>query len=85
MPVPESIFYATSGIATIQHLAVEILQDMADLELEQVPFQGGSPSVAAVVSGEVPFGVVSLNAAVAQGRRTKKPDHLGRHLGRTGG
>jgi tripartite-type tricarboxylate transporter receptor subunit TctC len=63
---PGEFFYATPGIATIQHLAVEILQDMADLDLEQVPFQGGSPSVAAVVSGEVPFGIVSLNAAVAQ-------------------
>ena len=63
---PGEYFYATPGVATVQHLAVEILMDQAGLDMEDVAFQGGAPSVTAVVSGEVPFGIVSLNAAAEQ-------------------
>lgn len=63
---PGEYFYASPGVATIQHLAVEQLKIEADLDMEAVQFQGGAPSVTAVVSGEVPIGIVSLSAAVAQ-------------------
>ncbi|MFN4099487.1 MAG: Bug family tripartite tricarboxylate transporter substrate binding protein [Pararhodobacter sp.] len=63
---PGEYFYASPGVATIQHLAVEQLAMDAGLEMDVVHFQGGTPSVTAVVSGEVPLGIVSLNAAVAQ-------------------
>lgn len=63
---PGEYFYASPGVATLQHLAVEQLAAEAGLDLDVVHFQGGTPSVTAVVSGETPFGVVSLNAAVAQ-------------------
>ncbi len=63
---PGEYFYASPGVATLQHLAVEQLKIDAELDMEAIHFQGGSPSVTAVVSGEVPIGVVSLNAATAQ-------------------
>ena len=63
---PGELFYATSGVGSVQHLAGEMLEDMAGIEMEDAPFQGGAPSVAAVVSGEVPLAIVSLGAAVAQ-------------------
>jgi tripartite-type tricarboxylate transporter receptor subunit TctC len=63
---PGELFYATSGVATVQHLAGEILSEMAGIDLEDAPFQGGAPSVTAVVSGEVPLAIVSLGAAVQQ-------------------
>ncbi|MGV6875982.1 Bug family tripartite tricarboxylate transporter substrate binding protein [Pseudochelatococcus sp. B33] len=65
---PGKYFYASPGIATLQYLAGEMLKDAAKLDIEAVHFQGGSPSVTAVVSGEVPFGIVSLSAAVAQAK-----------------
>lgn len=65
---PGKYFYASPGIATLQYLAGEMLKDAADLDIDAVHFQGGSPSVTAVVSGEVPFGVVSLSAAAAQAK-----------------
>ena len=65
---PGKYFYASPGVATIQHLAVEMLKTSADLDIEAAQFQGGAPSVAAVISGEVAFGVVSLNAAIAQAK-----------------
>ncbi|MFC0218890.1 tripartite-type tricarboxylate transporter receptor subunit TctC [Pseudochelatococcus lubricantis] len=63
---PGEYFYASPGTATLQYLAGEMLKDAAGIEMEAVHFQGGAPSVAAVVSGEVPFGIVSLSAAAAQ-------------------
>jgi len=63
---PGEFFYASPGVATLQHLAAEQLKMDADLDMDVVHFQGGSPSVTAVVSGEVPLGIVSLSAAVAQ-------------------
>lgn len=63
---PGEYFYAAPGVATLQHLAVEQLAKEAGLEIDAVQFQGGSPSMTAVVSGEVPFAIVSLNAAKAQ-------------------
>lgn len=63
---PGEHFYAAPGVGTLQHLAVEQIKGALDLDLEAVQFQGGSPLLAAVLSGEVPFGVLSLNAAKAQ-------------------
>ncbi len=63
---PGEFFYAAPGVGTVQHLAVELMKAQAGLDIEPVQFQGGSPSVAAVVSGEVPFAIVSLNAAASQ-------------------
>jgi len=68
---PGEYFYATPGVATVQHLGVEMLAAAAGIELEDAPFQGGAPSVAAVVSGEVPLAITSLNAAVAQAQGGK--------------
>ena len=44
----------------------EQLKAQAGLDMEAVHFQGGAPSISAVVSGEVPFVISSLNAAAAQ-------------------
>lgn len=63
---PGDYFYASPGVATLQHLAVEALADAAGLDIDAVQFQGGSPSMQALLSGEVSFAVVSLNAARSQ-------------------
>lgn len=63
---PGEYFYAAPGVATLQHMAMEQLKEAAGLEIDAVQFQGGSPSVAAVVSGEVSVGITSLSAAMQQ-------------------
>ncbi|MFD2236571.1 Bug family tripartite tricarboxylate transporter substrate binding protein [Aureimonas populi] len=63
---PGEYFYAAPGVATLHYLAGEMLKEAAGLEMDAVQFQGGSPSVAAVVAGEVPFGIVSISAALSQ-------------------
>jgi tripartite-type tricarboxylate transporter receptor subunit TctC len=63
---PGELFYATSGINTLVHMLGEMISGMAGIEMEAVGYQGGAPSVAAVVSGEVDLGILSLSAAQAQ-------------------
>ncbi|WP_345246736.1 tripartite tricarboxylate transporter substrate binding protein [Pigmentiphaga soli] len=58
---PDSLNYASAGIGTSQHLAGELLR-MSGLEWAHIPYNGAGPSVAAVLSNEVPFGFSSLPA-----------------------
>jgi len=63
---PGEFFYASSGVGTLQHLAGEQLNNQAGLDMEAVHFQGGSPSITALMAGEVEFAITSLNAASSQ-------------------
>ena len=49
---PGSINYASSGVGGPAHLAAELLMKRTGIKMTHVPYKGGSPSVAAVISGE---------------------------------
>ena len=70
---PGKIVYASSGTGTAQHLSVELLKSLAQIDMVHVPYKGASPAVVAVLSGEVAFSCPSLPSAgianhVAAGR-----------------
>ena len=70
---PGKIVYASSGTGTAQHLSVELLKSLAQIDMVHIPYKGASPAVVAVLSGEVPFSCPSLPSAgianhVAAGR-----------------
>ena len=48
---PGKIDYATSGIGTSNHLATELLQSVAGIELNHVPYKGSSQIVPDLLSG----------------------------------
>ena len=58
--------YATSGIGTVHHLAMEQLQARANIKMTHVPYRGASAMLPDLISGQVPIGV--LSAAAAQGQ-----------------
>jgi tripartite-type tricarboxylate transporter receptor subunit TctC len=45
--------YSTAGVGNGQHLAGELFNQKAGIEMLHVPYKGGGPAVAAVISGEV--------------------------------
>lgn len=45
--------YSTAGVGNGQHLAGELFNQKAGVEMLHVPYKGGGPAVAAVISGEV--------------------------------
>ncbi|MES2960651.1 MAG: tripartite tricarboxylate transporter substrate binding protein [Pseudomonadota bacterium] len=50
---PGHITYATSGVASITHAAMEDFADRASIQLRHVPFKGGPESLHALLGGEV--------------------------------
>jgi tripartite-type tricarboxylate transporter receptor subunit TctC len=46
------LFYASFGNGTQSHLGVEMLKQVAQFELNQVPYRGGAQAGVAVVSGD---------------------------------
>ena len=52
----ERINYASSGVGTASHLAMELFKSMARIDLLHVPFKGSSPAVIALIGGQVQTG-----------------------------
>jgi tripartite-type tricarboxylate transporter receptor subunit TctC len=50
---PGKVNYATSGIGTSNHLAAELLQSVAGIQLTNVPYKGSSQIVPDLLSGTV--------------------------------
>ena len=48
-----SLFYATPGIGTLQHLATEDFSKARGIHMTNVPYKGGGPATQAVIAGEV--------------------------------
>jgi tripartite-type tricarboxylate transporter receptor subunit TctC len=57
---PGMLQYASPGIGSSGHLAMEVLQDMAGIRLQAVQYRGAAPSVQDLVAGRVLLGVDGL-------------------------
>jgi tripartite-type tricarboxylate transporter receptor subunit TctC len=60
---PGFLAYASSGAATIGHLATEIMLGATGTKMLHVPYKGAGPSLTALISGETDVLVVALPAA----------------------
>jgi tripartite-type tricarboxylate transporter receptor subunit TctC len=60
---PGAVAYASPGIGTINHLAIEGMAIEAGIKLLHVPYRGGTPAATAVAAGDVPIGAVTQSAA----------------------
>jgi tripartite-type tricarboxylate transporter receptor subunit TctC len=54
---PSKLKYATSGVGTSSHLSSELLNQVAGIKTEHVPFKGGAKCYAAIVGGHVDFSI----------------------------
>jgi tripartite-type tricarboxylate transporter receptor subunit TctC len=52
---PGELNYGSSGIGGADHLAGELLAEVAGINITHVPYKGGGPATVAVVGGEVQF------------------------------
>ena len=59
---PGKLGYATSGIGTSNHLAAELLQSVAGIELLNIPYKGSSQIVPDLLSGTV---IMSMESSLA--------------------
>jgi tripartite-type tricarboxylate transporter receptor subunit TctC len=63
---PGSINYSSSGNFGPIHLSVEMLAHQAGIRLTQVPFNGGGPSMVALLGGQVEMTTAAPAVALAQ-------------------
>lgn len=61
---PGQLAYASNGNGTGQHLTGEWLKLMTGIDLLHVPYQGGGPSVIAVMGGHTPILISTVPALV---------------------
>ena len=62
---PKKYSIATPGIGTVPHLSAHLLAYDAKIELTNIPYAGGGPSIAAVVGNQVPFGCQAIPPVTA--------------------
>lgn len=52
---PGGLDFASSGTGSVQHMALELLKQMAGISLNHVPYRGGGPALNDVVAGHVSY------------------------------
>jgi len=65
---PGKYSFATSGVGTVQHLGFEMFKGEIGAFVVHVPYRGAAQIVPDVMSGQVPIGVVSVTAGLAQAK-----------------
>ncbi|WP_395317838.1 Bug family tripartite tricarboxylate transporter substrate binding protein [Variovorax sp. UC74_104] len=60
---PGKVSYASAGTGSPQHLAMELLEREARLEMVHVPYRSAAPAVADVAGGQVPVMMCDLAAS----------------------
>lgn len=60
---PGKLNVASNGSGTTSHLSIEMLKQMAGADVTHVPYKGGGPAIAALLSGEVDFTFATALAA----------------------
>lgn len=63
---PGSVSFVSYGPASAQLFATRILEQAADVDLQDIPYQGHSGALAAVLSGEVDILFPSITAVLSQ-------------------
>ncbi|MDR6857080.1 tripartite tricarboxylate transporter substrate-binding protein [Variovorax guangxiensis] len=63
--------FATSGVGTVQHLGFEMMKGQSGTFALHIPYRGAAQIVPDVISGQVPLGVVSATAGLAQAKAGK--------------
>jgi len=60
---PGKVSFASAGTGSPQHLAMELLERQARLEMVHVPYRGAAPALADVAGGQLPVMMCDLAAA----------------------
>ena len=57
---PGTLSFSSSGIGTPQHLGMELLRSAARIDMVHVPFKGAADSIAEILAGRVPVGIITV-------------------------
>jgi tripartite-type tricarboxylate transporter receptor subunit TctC len=63
---PGKLNFSSSGAGGLTHYSVALFEVRTGIKVVHIPFKGGAPSTAAVVSGEVDFSIANMTDALPQ-------------------
>jgi tripartite-type tricarboxylate transporter receptor subunit TctC len=63
---PNTISYATPGVASVQQLSLELMAFMTGTKFVHVPYRGGAPALNDTIGGHVPLAVLSVLQVMPQ-------------------
>ena len=61
---PGKLSYGTAGQGTLNHLAMELLKQMAGIDILTVNYKGGAPALTDVIAGHIDLSVFSTTGAL---------------------
>ena len=61
---PGTLMYASPGIATPHHMAMELFKARAGVDIVHIPFSATGPAVAQLLGGEVPIMFLPVHVAI---------------------
>jgi len=70
-PQPGKLSFGTAGTGTAMHLAGEVLNQMAGINIVHVPYKGSAPAAVDLMGGQIPLGVLDLAAGLTHIRSGK--------------
>jgi tripartite-type tricarboxylate transporter receptor subunit TctC len=62
---PGGVNVGSAGLNTSHHMAIELINRMAGVQLNHVPYKGSTPAVTDVLAGHLPLAVVDAASAAA--------------------
>ncbi len=62
---PGKLAYASAGIGTPSHLAGQLFNTMAGVDLRHIPYRGDGPAMADLVGGQVPVAFATTIASIS--------------------
>jgi tripartite-type tricarboxylate transporter receptor subunit TctC len=68
---PGKLNYNSSASGGVTHLSMELLKNMAGVNIVHIPYTGGGPQVIAIMSGHVDLGFASITNTLPQVRAGK--------------
>ena len=63
---PGAVSYGSSGVGTGNHLAAALFGQLANVDLNSIPYRGGSPAIMDVLAGRTDFMFDVVGGAIAQ-------------------
>jgi tripartite-type tricarboxylate transporter receptor subunit TctC len=63
---PGQIFYGTSGVGTMSHMAGELINMKAGIKLQDVPYPGSAQALTDVLSGRIQLLIAPASAVIQQ-------------------
>lgn len=62
---PGQLNYASAGVGNLQHLSMELLQSMAKIRMNHIPYKGAAPASVDLISGQVDLMFANIVGAMA--------------------